>query len=89
MATTTTDITGAACPRTVNVLVGFPSQDGKDDMRNCVTHHHACDCREQMFAEMAAENKTLKKRLEYANGKLSEAVLKMDELRDIIRKPNG
>ena|GEM_PF-4739011 len=58
-------------------------------MKTCVTHHHACDCREQMFAEMAAENKTLKQRLEYANGKLSEAMAKMDELRNIICKPNA
>jgi len=58
-------------------------------MKNCVTHHHACDCREQMFTEMAAENQTLKQRMEYANGKLSEAVVKMDELRDIIRKNNN
>jgi len=28
------DITGAACPRTVNVLVGFrPGQDGKETMK--------------------------------------------------------
>jgi len=57
-------------------------------MKNCVTHHYACDCREQMFAEMTVENKTLKKRLEYATGRLSEAVAKMDELRDIIRSAN-
>ena len=57
-------------------------------MRECVTHHHACDCREQMFAEMQAENMMLKKRLQYANGKLSESMLKLDELRDIISKPN-
>ena len=55
----------------------------------CVTHHHACDCREQKFAEMAAENRKLRKRLEYANGKLSEAMLKMDELRELLCKPNG
>lgn len=23
-------------------------------MRECTTHHHACDCREAAFAEMAA-----------------------------------
>jgi len=71
-------------------LSGWVSRsDGKGKMKHCVAHHRACDCREQMFAEMAAENKTLKHRLEYANGKLSEAVVKMDELRDIIRKPNA
>jgi len=58
-------------------------------MKECTKHHHACDCREQKFAAMDAENKTLRKRLQFANGKLSEAVVKMDELRDIIRKPNN
>ena len=58
-------------------------------MKKCVTHYHACDCREQMFAELAAENRTLKQQLEYANGKLSEAMLKLEDLRDIICKPNA
>jgi len=34
--------------------------------------------------EMAPENKTLKQRLAYVNGKLSEAMLKMDELRALL-----
>jgi len=53
-------------------------------MENCTTHHHACDCREQKFAEMENENRTLRCRLQYANGKLSEAMLKLDELRELI-----
>lgn len=27
--------------------------DGVKSMRRCTTHHHACDCRERKFAEMA------------------------------------
>jgi len=27
--------------------------------RQCITHHHACDCRERKFAELEAENKRL------------------------------
>ena len=50
--------------------------------------NHACDYREQKFAEIAAENMTLCKQLQYANGKLSEAMLLMDELRTMLCKPN-
>ena len=53
-------------------------------MRDCITHHHACDCREQKFAEIEAENRSLRKRLQYANGKLSEAMMKLDELRKLL-----
>ena len=28
--------------------------------KNCVTHHFACDCREQKFAELEAENAALR-----------------------------
>jgi hypothetical protein len=57
-------------------------------MKECVTHHHACDCREQKFAEMAAENRSLRKRLQYASGKLSEAMLKMNELCEMLWEPD-
>lgn len=29
-------------------------------MRPCVTHHHACDCREAEFARIKAENDDLR-----------------------------
>jgi hypothetical protein len=31
---------------------------------NCVTHHHACECREAKFAELEAENARLRTALE-------------------------
>jgi hypothetical protein len=58
-------------------------------MKECVTHHHACDCREQKFAEMEAENCSLRKQMQYANGKLSEAILKMDELHELLYQPSA
>lgn len=30
------------------------------DDRRCVTHHNACDCREEYFKQLEAENKNLK-----------------------------
>jgi predicted transcriptional regulator len=29
-------------------------------MRECVSHHHACDCREAQFAEIKAERDSLR-----------------------------
>ena len=29
-------------------------------MKECTTHHHACDCREAKFAELEAENARLR-----------------------------
>ena len=31
-------------------------------MRECITHHHACDCRERQFAHMAEENQRWRRR---------------------------
>ncbi len=33
-------------------------------VRDCVTHHHACDCREAKFAAIEAENGDIKERIE-------------------------
>ena len=35
-------------------------------MRECITHHHACDCRESEFAAIKAERDALRKRIEEA-----------------------
>lgn len=32
--------------------------------RRCVTHHHACDCREEKFKKMEAENAKLREAIE-------------------------
>ena len=31
--------------------------------RQCVTHHYACDCREEKFKKLEAENKRLREAL--------------------------
>ena len=33
-------------------------------MKKCVTHHHACDCREARFAELEAENQRLREAIQ-------------------------
>ena len=33
--------------------------------RNCVTHHHACDCREAKFARIQKENDDLKDKIHH------------------------
>jgi len=35
-------------------------------MRECVTHHYACDCREEKFRKLEAESEKLKKAIEYS-----------------------
>lgn len=32
-------------------------------MKECITHHHACDCRERHFAKIDEQNRELKQRL--------------------------
>jgi len=32
-------------------------------MKECITHHHACDCREAQFKKLEAENAALRKAL--------------------------
>ena len=32
--------------------------------RQCTTHHHACDCREEKFKQTEAENKRLREGIE-------------------------
>ena len=38
--------------------------NGGAKMRQCITHHHACDCREEKFAKLEAENKRYRRVLE-------------------------
>lgn len=33
-------------------------------MRECVTHHYACDCREEIFKELEKDNKQLRQKLD-------------------------
>jgi hypothetical protein len=42
--------------------------------RRCITHHHACDCREARFAEMERENARLTAELEDACRTCAELV---------------
>jgi hypothetical protein len=42
--------------------------------RRCITHHHACDCREARFAELERENARLTAELEDARRTCAELV---------------
>jgi hypothetical protein len=44
--------------------------------RRCTTHHHACDCREGMFAELEKENAELRSKLAVA----TEALNRLDKI---------
>ncbi len=45
--------------------------------KKCITHHYACDCREDYFADLVDENDRLKKRV-----KAAETLLKTFELNE-------
>ena len=40
--------------------------------KQCITHHYACDCREEEFAKMEQDNKRLREALEYAQKRLAK-----------------
>lgn len=42
---------------TVDMINRLKAENMK--MRECITHHHACDCREAEFAQVKAENERL------------------------------
>ena len=37
-------------------------------IKNCVTHHHACDCREEKFTKLQEENEFIKDRVDVLKG---------------------
>lgn len=52
----------------------------EDDMRECVTHHHACDCREQKFKALEIENNQLTYERDLAVAKCTRAENERDAL---------
>ena len=42
-------------------------------MKECITHHHACDCREDKFKELKAENERLREKIEILEMALKHA----------------
>lgn len=41
-------------------------------MKECITHHHACDCREETFKKLEIENAELKAENNYLNRMLAD-----------------
>jgi len=46
---------------------------GGREMKECITHHHACDCREDKFKELKAENERLREKIEILEMALKHA----------------
>jgi predicted nucleotidyltransferase len=49
----------------------------------CVTHHHACDCREAHFKQLKAENEKLREAIKKALPSISRAMGNYEEARYI------
>jgi len=41
--------------------------------KQCTTHHHACDCREEKFKQLEQENAALRAALDSLRTKIAEA----------------
>ena len=59
-------------------------------MKECVTHHHACDCREAKFAELEAENKRLEREVkcvaQYGDSLWTENKRQWELVREAVRR---
>ena len=40
--------------------------------KECVTHHHACDCREEKFKQLERENAALREQVEHLIGMIEQ-----------------
>lgn len=50
--------------------------------KKCITHHYACDCREDYFADLVDENDRLKMRVQAAETLLK--TLDADDLHEVL-----
>lgn len=50
--------------------------------KKCITHHYACDCREDYFADLVDENDLLKVRVKAAETLLK--TLEADDLHEVL-----
>ncbi len=55
-------------------------------MRECVTHHYACDCREARFAQIEQENASLRAELQDVEAKLAETEQNNAKLHNQLKK---
>jgi len=55
-------------------------------MKQCVTHHFACDCREAKFKEIEQENAALRENFMAAQSEIILLREEREELRDALKK---
>jgi len=55
--------------------------------RKCITHHFACDCREQQWKELENDLSETVRQLEIASGRLAEARVILDEMKSAMQDP--
>jgi hypothetical protein len=46
--------------------------------KECTTHHHACDCREEKFKQLEQENAALREELESSRRLVNALIIKAD-----------
>ena len=55
--------------------------------RKCITHHFACDCREQQWEELEKDLHETVRHLEITSGRLAEARVMLDEMKIAMQDP--
>ena len=51
-------------------------------MRECITHHYACDCREAKFAHLEAENKVLREAMDDYTGLANDVLRYLERIKN-------
>jgi hypothetical protein len=49
----------------------------------CVTHHFACECREQQWKDLEEDLRETVRQLEISSGKLAESRVMLDEIKSV------
>jgi predicted nuclease with TOPRIM domain len=53
-------------------------------VKQCTTHHHACDCREEKFKQLDQENAKLREKFMFAESEIILLREERDELREAL-----
>lgn len=55
--------------------------------RKCITHHFACDCREQQWKELEKDLHETVRQLEITSGRLAEVRVTLAEMKSALQDP--
>jgi hypothetical protein len=65
----------------------FPKMSSGSRKSKCVTHHFACECREQQWKDLEEDLRETVRQLEISSGKLAESRVMLDEIKSVLLDP--